>query len=72
MTTTKKEVTDELLLENSILCFLHHYPEHTWSPMYADLLQRIRDEQYPLPKTQGRRRPAKRQRKAQASKDTAS
>tara|TARA_R100000808_G_C2028021_1_gene73156 strand:+ start:280 stop:528 length:249 start_codon:yes stop_codon:yes gene_type:complete len=63
---------DETLVENAVLAFLHHYPSHNKAEDYKDLLKRIQDGQYPLPKAQGRRRPAKRQRKAQASKDTAS
>ena len=54
--------TDEYLVENCILCFLHHYPNHASAVDAADLLDRLRKGEYPTPKKQGHGRPAKRQR----------
>ena len=61
-------VDDKVLIENAILAFLHHYPNHQWAVDYADLLTKIRNEQPENSPVQKRGRPAKRQRK----KETAS
>ena len=64
-------VNDNELIENSILCFLHHYPEHHRAVDYAKLLEKVRalkDEQPKDAEVRKRGRPAKRQRK----KETAS
>ena len=68
-------VDENILIENAILAFLHHYPNHEWAVQYAELLTKIRalmNEQPQPTKTQTRGRPAKRQRKAKASSDTPS
>ena len=61
-------IDDQVLIENAILAFLHNYPNHQWAVNYAELLERIRNEQPKSPTVQKRGRPAKRQRK----KETAS
>ena len=61
-------VDDQVLIENAILAFLHHYPNHQWSVSYAELLERIRNEQSNTPTVRKRGRKATRQRK----KETAS
>jgi len=64
-------MNDNLLIENAILAFLHHYPDHEWAVQYAELLTKLRalkDEQPTNNPVQKRGRPAKRQRK----KETAS
>ena len=64
-------MNDNLLIENAILAFLHHYPDHNWAVQYAELLTKLRalkDEQPEDSTVQKRGRPAKRQRK----KETAS
>ena len=64
-------MNDNVLIENAILAFLHHYPNHEWAVPYAELLTKLRalkDEQPESPTVQKRGRPAKRQRK----KETAS
>ena len=66
-------VNDNELIENSILCFLHHYPEHHWAVDYAKLLEKVRalkDEQPKDAEVRKRGRPAKRQRKKEATGDT--
>ena len=67
---TVEEVTDELLIQNSILAFIHNYREHKWIDQYQELLQRIESGQYSTPKVQGRGRPAKRARKKETSSST--
>ena len=65
------KVNDNVLIENAILAFLHHYPEHEWATLYAELLTRVRKLQNEQPKdaeVRKRGRPAKRQGK----KETAS
>jgi len=64
-------MNDNSLIENAILAFLHHYPEHNWVNDYKVLLAKVRavkDEQPKDSTVQKRGRPAKRQRK----KETAS
>ena len=68
-------MNDDVLIENAILAFLHHYPNHEWAVSYAELLTKIRSLKNEQPKdtpVQKRGRPAKRQRKAKASSDTSS
>ena len=68
-------VDENILIENAILAFLHHYPDHKWAVPYAELLTKLRALKYEQPKptkTQTRGRPAKRQRKAKAPSDTPS
>jgi len=67
---TVEEVTDELLIQNSILAFIHNYREHKWIDQYQELLQRIESGQYSTSKVQGRGRPAKRARKKETSSST--
>ena len=64
------KVNDNVLIENAILAFLHHYPDHKWAVPYAELLTKVRalkDEQPKSPTVQKRGRPAKRQRKKEAA-----
>ena len=68
-------MNDNVLIENAILAFLHHYPNHEWAVPYAELLTKLRASKYEQPKptqTQKRGRPAKRQRKAKAPSNTPS
>tara|TARA_R100001082_G_scaffold109126_1_gene85668 strand:+ start:184 stop:414 length:231 start_codon:yes stop_codon:yes gene_type:complete len=64
------KITEELLIKNALLAFIHNYPTHTWTQECKDLLGRIDNGQYPTTKTQGRRRPAKRQRKKETTSNT--
>ncbi len=68
-------MNENTLIENAILAFLHHYPEHDWANDYKLLLTKVRktkDEQSKTPTVQKRGRPAKRQRKKATSSDEAS
>ena len=68
-------MNENTLIENAILAFLHHYPNHKWAVPYAELLTKIRSLKNEQPKdttVQKRGRPAKRQRKAKASSETSS
>ena len=63
-------MNENTLIENAILAFLHHYPEHDWANDYKLLLTKVRntkDEQSKTPTVQKRGRPAKRQRKKATS-----
>ena len=63
-------MTDNLLIENAILAFLHHYPNHKWAGDYAKLLEKVRalkDEQPKDAEVRKRGRPAKRQRKKETT-----
>ena len=63
-------MNDNLLIENAILAFLHHYPNHEWAVPYAELLTKLRalkNEQPANNPVQKRGRPAKRQRKKEAA-----
>ena len=66
-------VDDNILIENAVLAFLHHYPKHKWAVSYAELLTKLKASKYEQLKptqTQKRGRPAKRQRKAKAPSNT--
>ncbi len=63
-------MNENTLIENAILAFLHHYPEHNWADDYKVLLSKVRELQNEQPKdaeVRKRGRPAKRQRKKETS-----
>ena len=67
-------MTDNLLIENAILAFLHHYPNHKWAGDYAKLLDKIKSIENAKPKdaeVRKRGRPAKRQRTKETTSDKA-
>ena len=35
-------MNDNDLIENAVLAFLHHYPEHNWADDYKLLLAKVR------------------------------
>ena len=35
-----KEKTDDWLIKNAIGCWLHHFPDHPWTPRYKALVKR--------------------------------
>jgi len=64
------KVNDNVLIENAILAFLHHYPEHEWATLYGELLTKVRKLQNEQPEdaeVRKRGRPAKRQRKKETT-----
>ena len=66
-------MNDNVLIENAILAFLHHYPNHEWAVPYAELLTKLRalkDEQPETAEVRKRGRPAKRQRKKETTSNT--
>ena len=68
-------MNDNDLIENAVLAFLHHYPEHNWADDYKVLLSKVRELQNEQPKdaeVRKRGRPAKRQRKKEATSNTTS
>ena len=68
-------MNDNVLIENAILAFLHHYPEHDWVDDYKVLLsklQALRSEQPKDAEVRKRGRPAQRQRKKETTSDTSS
>ena len=68
-------MNDNDLIENAILAFLHHYPDHHWKDQYDELLNRVRALQNEQPnntQTRKRGRPAKRQRKKATTSNTTS
>jgi len=58
--------TDEYLMLNAIDCWLYHFPEHKWTPLY----QKLRDATVNKDEVPKRPRPAKRARKAKAPSTT--
>ena len=63
-------MNDNVLIENAILAFLHHYPNHEWAVPYADLLEKLRvlkNEQPKDTEVRKRGRPAQRQRKKETT-----
>ena len=65
-------IEDQILIENAILAFLHHYPNHEWAVPYAELLTKIRNEQPKSAEVRKRGRPAKRQRKKETTSPSTS
>ena len=68
-------MNENTLIENAILAFLHHYPEHNWADDYKVLLSKVRELQNEQPKdaeVRKRGRPAKRQRKKETTSDKTS
>ncbi len=63
--TTKSR---EWLILNAVIAYLHHYPDHTHTQEYKDL----KDELINKTPVQKRGRPAKRQRKKEATSNTTS
>ena len=55
MNTNQK--TDDWLIKNAIGCWLHHFPNHPWTPRYQELVKL--DTYLPKTKVQGRRPQAK-------------
>ena len=63
-------MNENTLIENAILAFLHHYPEHNWADDYRVLLDKVRGLKNAKPNdttVQKRGRSAKRQRKKETS-----
>ena len=56
-----KEKTDDWLIKNAIGCWLHHFPNHPWTPRYQELV--MRDVYLPKP------RPARKAQRSQSRKD---
>ena len=67
-----ENVTDELLIQNSILAFIHNYQEHTWVDKYQELLNKIESGKLKISEVRKRGRSAQRQKQEKSSKDTAS
>jgi hypothetical protein len=68
-------MNDNTLIENAILAFLHHYPEHDWVDDYKVLLsklQALKNEQPKDAEVRKRGRPAKRQRTKETSSSSTS
>ena len=68
-------MNENTLIENAILAFLHHYPEHDWADDYKLLLSKVKDLQNAKSKDtpdKKRGRPAKRARTQKASSTEAS
>tara|TARA_R100001594_G_scaffold2623_1_gene10400 strand:+ start:58 stop:297 length:240 start_codon:yes stop_codon:yes gene_type:complete len=68
-------MNENTLIENAILAFLHHYPEHNWADDYRVLLDKVRGLKNAKPNdtaVQKRGRPAKRQRKKETAGNTPS
>ena len=35
-----KSLDDDFFIKNAIACWLYHFPEHKWTPIYKDLVKR--------------------------------
>ena len=69
------QMNDNVLIENAILAFLHHYPNHEYAVPYAELLEKLRalkDEQPESAEVRKRGRPAQRQRKKETTSPASS
>jgi hypothetical protein len=45
--------TDDWLIKNAIGCWLHHFPNHPWTPRYKELVKR--DVYLPKPRAARRK-----------------
>lgn len=56
-----KKFDDNYFIKNAILCWLHHYPNHRWTPVYEELSLRdnfvTNEEEVQLPAV--KKRPAR-------------
>lgn len=66
--------TEEYLMLNAIDCWLYHFPEHKWTPLYKKLREKAQSNDAAVHKDEvsKRPRPAKRARKAKAPSTTQS
>ena len=67
--------SDNKLIENAILAFLHHYPQHQWVEDYQALLAKVRalnDEQPKDAEVRTSGSQAKRQRTKETASNTTS
>ena len=64
--------TEEYLMLNAIDCWLYHFPDHKWTPLYKQLREKAQSNDAAVHKDEvpKRPRPAKRARKAKASSTT--
>ena len=70
-----RSMNEITLIENAVLAFLHHYPEHDWVDDYKVLLsklQALRNEQPKDAEVRKRGRAAKRQRTKETTSNTTS
>ena len=65
-------VSNETLIRNSILAFIHNYKDHMWIGKYKELLENIENGKYKVSEVRKRGRSAQRQKQEKSSKDTAS
>ena len=35
-----RSLNDDWFVRNAIYCWMHHFPEHQWTPIYEQLLKR--------------------------------
>ena len=52
-----KSLNDDYFIRNAILCWMHYYPNHKWTPIYKELSQR---DSYVSPQPKPTPRPARR------------
>ena len=65
MQQSNTQKSDDWLIKNAIGCWLHHFPDHQWTPRYKELVKR--DTYLPKNKVQGRTRQTKTTRQTKAS-----
>ena len=55
---TAKSLDDDYFVKNAISCWLHHFPEHKWTPIYKELVQKeFIEKPKPKPRAERRRKP---------------
>ena len=55
-----KSLDDDFFIKNAIACWLYHFPEHKWAPIYEDLVKRdFIAAPKPTPPTRRARTPTK-------------
>ncbi len=52
-----KSLDDDFFIKKAIACWLYHFPDHKWAPIYKDLVKRdfiAAPEQAPTPPRRAR------------------
>jgi hypothetical protein len=55
--TKTKTLDDEFFIRNAILGWMHHYPNHRFTPFYEEILSREKIIAKPKPRPARRRKP---------------
>lgn len=53
-----KSLDDDFFIKNAMACWLFHFPEHKWTPIYTELIKKdFIEKPAPKPRPARRRKP---------------